>query len=88
MAAPAVGVYQIFDGGTLVKQIGVALQSVQETSLFVQQDLRFSEAKVSAADEKLAVETPLWRWFAWAALLFLLWEWWLFQKPALPLKRA
>jgi hypothetical protein len=88
VAAPAVGVYQIFDGGTLVKQIGVALQSVQETSLFVQQDLRFSEAKVSAADEKLAVETPLWRWFAWAALLFLLWEWWLFQKPALPLKRA
>ncbi|MBA4030289.1 MAG: hypothetical protein C0478_05270 [Planctomyces sp.] len=86
VAAPAVGTYQIFEGTTLVRQVGVALQSLQETSLFVQGDLRFAEAKVSAAEEKLSVETPLWRWFAWAALAFLLWEWWLFQKPPIPAK--
>jgi hypothetical protein len=51
-----------------------------ETSLYGVKDIQFSELKVSASEEQLKMDKPLWHKLAAVAFGFLLLEWWFFQK--------
>jgi hypothetical protein len=84
--APAVGRYEIHRGGEPVKAYGAGLLSATETSLLGVDEIQFREMKVSAAEEKLETDKPLWSTLAMIAFSVLLGEWWLFQRkpPGLP----
>jgi hypothetical protein len=60
--------------------VGVSLLSSGETSLASVDKLLFPEVAVAAASTALKSDQPLWRWFAAGAFVFLLMEWWYFQK--------
>jgi hypothetical protein len=80
LGAPYVGEYEI-SGISPAIRVGASLLSSTETSLNVAEKLVFNEeVKVEAATSILKSDQPLWRWFALAALAFLLVEWWYYQK--------
>ena len=79
MGAPYVGPYEITGTPEPIK-VGVSLLSSSETGLTSAEKLMFPEVSVSAAATVLKTDQPLWRWFAGAGLVFLLLEWWYFQK--------
>ena len=79
MGAPFVGAYEI-TGGAEPLRVGVSLLSSSETGLSTVDKLSFPEVSVSAAATVLKTDQPLWRYFAMAGLVFLLLEWWYFQK--------
>jgi hypothetical protein len=81
VAAPHVGVYEFNDGGTLAAKVGVSLIAPSESSLVGVEQLQFRELNVGAATSTVTSDRPLWRWLAWIALAFLLFEWWYFQRP-------
>ena len=79
--ATNVGKYDVYDGDELVASVGTGLLSSLETSLRSVDELQFSELKVTT-DEAETVESDkdLWWTLAFAAFLFLLLEWWYFQR--------
>ena len=79
--ATNVGKYDVYDGDELVASVGTGLLSSLETSLRSVDELQFSELKVTT-DEAETVESDkdLWWTRAFAAFLFLLLEWWYFQR--------
>lgn len=79
--AENVGKYDVFEGGELVVSVGTGLLSSLETSLRAVEELQFTEVKV-ATDEVELVESDkdLWWTLAFGAFLFLLLEWWYFQR--------
>lgn len=79
--ATNVGKYDVYDGDQLVASVGTGLLSSLETSLRSVDELQFSELKVTT-DEAETVESDkdLWWTLAFAAFLFLLLEWWYFQR--------
>lgn len=79
MGAPYVGSYEISGAAEPIK-LGISLLSSNETGLSSVDKLMFPEVSVDAATTVLKTDQPLWRWFAASALLFLLLEWWYFQK--------
>jgi Ca-activated chloride channel family protein len=79
MGAPYVGIYDIVGGAEPLK-VGVSLLCSSETGLNTVEKLNFPEVSVSAATMALKTDRPLWGWFAMAGLIFLLLEWWYFQK--------
>ncbi len=79
MSAPYVGSYEITGPAEPIR-IGVSLLSSSETGLSTVEKLMFPEVSVAAAETVLKTDRPLWRWFATAGLVFLLVEWWYFQK--------
>ena len=79
MGAPYVGLYEITGTTELIK-IGTSLLSSSETGLNVVDKLQFPEVAVEASTKILKTDQPLWGWFAFAGLFFLLAEWWLFQR--------
>lgn len=83
--APAgqVGRYDVLDGEELVRSVGTGLLSDQESSLVAVQELRFTELNVETSEADVAMldsEQPLWWMLALAAFVFLLVEWWFFQR--------
>jgi hypothetical protein len=78
--AHTVGRYEIRQGGKLLKRFGAGLLNSTETSLYSVKDIQFRELKVSASEEQLKMDKPLWPKLAAAAFAFLLLEWWFFQK--------
>lgn len=79
MGAPYVGLYEI-TGAPQPLSIGASLISSSETGLNAVEKLQFPEVSVSASNTILKTDRPLWGWFAAAAMVFLLLEWWYFQK--------
>ena len=83
--APAgiVGRYDVLDGDDVVASVGTGLLSSQETTLAAAKELRFTELDVTTkkADAGLLdAERPLWWLLALFAFVFLLVEWWYFQR--------
>ena len=79
--ADFVGKYDILDGGELVASVGTGLLSPMETSLESVEELQFSELSITT-DESMVIESDrhLWWTLALAAFIFLLAEWWYFQR--------
>lgn len=79
LGAPYVGVYEV-SGASEPERIGVSLLASQESSMAAVEKLNFPEVSVSAAEQTVKTDQPLWGWFALGGLLFLTLEWWYFQK--------
>jgi len=80
ISAPLVGEYVISEGGGEQARVGASLLSPAETSLRATEKIQFSELSVSASEEKVKTDRPLWPYLTVAALLFLLVEWWFFLR--------
>jgi len=80
ISARAVGPYEVRSGGQLVRELGVSLINPVESSLVGVEKLVTKEASVTATEEKLDQDKPIWSSMALIALLVLLVEWWYFQK--------
>lgn len=78
--APVVGRYQVEKQGTEAGSFGVSLLAASESLLTSVEKLQFPEVAVSADAPMLQSDTPLWGWLALAGLVFLLLEWWYFQR--------
>lgn len=83
--ADEVGRYDVLDGTQVVRRFGTGLFSPQETSLAVAENLKFPEVSVKTADSLIPTDQPLWIWLAAAGLVFLVLEWWYFQRKPGPL---
>ncbi|MCA9048324.1 MAG: BatA and WFA domain-containing protein [Planctomycetaceae bacterium] len=81
ITADEVGRYDVTDGDELVTSIGTGLLSPLETSLQSVEELQFSELKVSTQEtELIQADRHLWWSLALLAFVFLLVEWWYFQR--------
>lgn len=80
ISAPLAGEYTLSEGGKLQARIGASLLSAEETSLVGTEAIQFSELSVSATDEKVKMDRPLWPQLTLAALVLLLAEWWYFLR--------
>lgn len=79
--AATVGKYDIYDGGELVASVGTGLLSQLETSLAPVEELKFTEVEVRTdTAEMVESDLDLWWSLAFGAFLFLLLEWWYFQR--------
>lgn len=81
VGAPLIGQYEVQTGGETRATVGVSLLSPAESSLVVVPRLQFPEIAVAAAASAVKNDWPLWGYLAAAALVFLLVEWWYFQRP-------
>jgi hypothetical protein len=79
LGAPYVGIYEV-SGASEPERIGVSLLASEESSMSSVEKLNFPEVSVSAAEQTVKSDQPLWGWFAFAGLVFLTLEWWYFQK--------
>lgn len=79
--ADFVGKYDVLDGGDVAVSIGTGLLSPMETSLSSVEQLQFAELSVTT-DESQLIESDrqLWWILAMLAFIFLLLEWWYFQR--------
>ncbi len=80
LSARSVGPYEIRSDGKLVRELGVSLLNPTETSMNVVEAFQTKEATVTATEEKLDQDKPIWSSMAAIALFVLLLEWWYFQK--------
>lgn len=81
ITADEVGRYDVTDGDELVTSIGTGLLSPLETSLRSVDELQFSELKVTTEEtEMIEADLHLWWSLALLAFVFLLIEWWYFQR--------
>ncbi len=80
LSARSVGPYEIRSDGKLVRELGVSLLNPTETSMNGVEAFQTKEATVTATEEKLDQDKPIWSSMAAIALFVLLLEWWYFQK--------
>lgn len=79
--ADIVGKYDISDAGELVASVGTGLLSPLETSLHAVDQLQFAELNVTTNESQLVdSDRHLWWTLALLAFVFLLIEWWYFQR--------
>ena len=79
--ADIVGKYDITDAGELVASVGTGLLSPLETSLRAVVELQFAELNVTTNESQIIdSDRPLWWTLALLAFIFLLVEWWYFQR--------
>ena len=81
--AGSVGRYDVLDSGELVASVGTGLLSPQETTLTAVEELRFTELNVATGEAEITMldsDRPLWWLLALLAFVFLLVEWWYFQR--------
>ncbi|MEZ6127433.1 MAG: BatA and WFA domain-containing protein [Planctomycetaceae bacterium] len=79
--ADFVGQYNILDGGDVVASVGTGLLSPLETSLQAVEELQFSELSVTTKETSvIESDRQLWWTLALLAFVFLLVEWWYFQR--------
>lgn len=79
--AESVGKYDVLEDGDVVASIGTGLLSPLETGLTSVEELNFSELSVTT-DESHVIDSDrqLWWIMALVAFVFLLLEWWYFQR--------
>ena len=80
IAAPKIGRYRISEGGSLMANVGVGLLDPLESTLEAADEIEFQELSVSAAEETIENDRPLWPILAMLAFAVLLVEWWFFQR--------
>lgn len=74
--APRVGLYRVYDGGTLSRQVGASLLSAQETALAGADTIQFNEdLSVAASEQRIKADRSLWRLLALVGFSVLLFEW-------------
>ncbi len=79
--ADVVGKYDITDAGELVASVGTGLLSPLETSLRSVVELQFAELNVTTNESQIIdTDRHLWWTLALLAFIFLLVEWWYFQR--------
>lgn len=74
------GTYEVYEGGEVVQTIGVSLLSSNETSLAKLDSVSFNEISVKVNEEEAQTDKSLWGLITLIAFLFLIVEWWYFQK--------
>ena len=74
------GTYEVFKGGEQVQTVGVSLLSSSETSLDKLDSVKFNEISVTVNEEEAQTDKSLWGIITLIAFLFLIVEWWYFQK--------
>jgi len=80
ISAPLVGRYDILKGLSNVSKTGASLLNSAESSLKAVDTIQFREVSVSASDDKIETDKPLWTQFAVAGMILLAFEWWYFQR--------
>ena len=60
--------------------VGVSLLNSDETLLKTIDSIQFSELSIEVAEEKIKKDQPTWKYFAFFGFLFLILEWWYFQR--------
>ncbi|WP_432798818.1 vWA domain-containing protein [Poriferisphaera sp. WC338] len=75
--ARKVGKY-VLDGPARV--MGASLLSKKETMLAAAQTIAFNEDQTAVAASAVEIDRPIWRWMAGIAMIFLLVEWWYYQR--------
>lgn len=81
LAAPEeVGVYEIVVGGERLSRLPVGLLSAHESALAPREKISFGEFEVAVSAEMEEGTRHLWKWFALAALAFLLLEWLVYNR--------
>ena len=79
--ADHIGRYDVLDGNDIVASVGTGLLSPLETSLAAVSELKFAEVEVSTQESQLLeTDRHLWWILALLAFVFLLIEWWYFQR--------
>lgn len=80
IAALQSGNYEIFEADKSVQTIGVSLLSPSETSLKKLNNVQFNEISINANEEEAQTDKSLWGMITLIAFIFLIVEWWYFQK--------
>lgn len=80
--APEIGEYVVTEDGRKVATVYASLVSSRETGMAVVETLQFNEVEVEADASDVPTDKPLWRYFAFAGLAFLMTEWWFFHRRA------
>ena len=80
IAAPRQGRYRISQGGSLIANVGVSLLDPLESTLEAAEEIEFRELSVSASEETIENDRPLWPVLALLGFGVLLLEWWFFQR--------
>ncbi len=75
-----VGVYEVVSGGETVARLPVALLSARESTLAPREKISFGEFEVDVNAAMEQGTRHLWKWFALAALAFLLVEWYVYNR--------
>ncbi len=81
LAAPRVGLYQVFESGQLRARVGASLLASSETVLERVEELEFDEGlSVAASTAGPRADRSLWPMFAMLAFCVLAGEWWYFHR--------
>lgn len=82
------GTYKISDGAEDIHNISVSLLSQSETSLEKLNSVKFNEMSVSVSEEEAQTDKSLWGLVTLIAFIFLVLEWWFYQKRPGSLSRS
>ena len=89
IAALKSGAYEIIEGKEAVTTVGISLLSPLETSLEKLNSVKFNEISVKVNEEEAQTDKSLWGLITFIAFLFLIIEWWYYQKkPGTLIKRS
>ena len=79
-ATDEVGVYEVIADGDTVARLPVGLLSSRESTLVPREKISFGEFEVDVSTRTEQGTRHLWKWFALAALAFLLVEWYVYNR--------
>lgn len=79
-AAEEAGVYEVVAGGEVLERLPVALLNASESRLEPSKSVDFGDYQVEVQAAVGTVGKDLWKWFALAALAFLLLEWHVYNR--------
>ena len=74
------GIYEIHKENEKIQSVGVSLLSPVETSLNKLNSVKFNEISVTVSEEEAKTDKSLWGMISLIAFIFLIIEWWYYQK--------
>lgn len=77
--ARSIGQYTVMGDDGEVARIGVSLLDDRETQLTTVEEIQFGELSVTAQQDAVPTDRPLWHLLALAGFVLMLIEWWYFQ---------
>ena len=80
IAASQIGEYTISNQGKEIVKVHASLLSQLESSLSTLDTINFNETSVTATGQEAMTDQPLWKYLAAIAFIFLILEWWFYQK--------
>jgi hypothetical protein len=78
--ADEIGVYQLRRDDDVVAEFPVSLVNHQESSLTPAKEIDMGDIKITAETSLESESSDLWRWFALGGLVFLLIEWYVYNR--------